>query len=216
MNAIMGMMQVVNMRGVPDNIKGCFDTVSAASHTLMSLIDDLLDVSSMEYGVFKLSESVFNTKEVFLVIVQTTEYNASLKKQVFKFKADPEVPQSLLGDEKRLKQVISNLLANAVKYTPERGEICLDARVVSEEDTTVTLQFDVSDNGIGIPAGQQTNLFTIFEQVDGGYTRKHGGIGLGLALSKRIVEMMGGEIWVESEPDKGAKFSFTCKLKKVQ
>jgi signal transduction histidine kinase len=120
-----------------------------------------------------------------------------------------------MGDEKRLKQVISNLLANAVKFTPENGEISFSAKKAEEENNNIVLRFEVKDNGIGISEDQQEALFTMFEQVDGGLTRKHGGIGIGLALSRRIIEMMGGEIWIESELDKGATFSFTGNFRKL-
>jgi len=225
MNAVMGMMQVVKMQvgklqgipeGIPDSINENFDKINTASHTLLRLIEDLLDISGMEYGVFKLYESVFDINEVFNAIIQTVEYNASLKEQTFKYNFDPAMPALFIGDEKRLKQVIANLLANAVKFTPDHGEIFFGARVLNEDSGNITLQFEVSDNGIGLSKEQQINLFNIFEQVDGGITRKHGGVGIGLALAKRIVEMMGGSIWVESELQKGAKFSFTCKLKNGQ
>jgi signal transduction histidine kinase len=215
MNIIMGMLQVLKMRGIEDDMKEYIDEIDSASNTLLQLIDDLLDISGMEYGANLLTEAVINVKDVLNVIVQTVEYNASLKEQAFIVYLDPEIPASLIGDDKRLKQVITNLLANAVKYTPEHGEVCLDVRVINDEINSVTLQFDITDNGIGISKEHQANLFDIFEQVDGSVTRVQSGVGIGLALSKRIVEMMGGSIWVESELQKGAKFSFTCKLKKI-
>jgi signal transduction histidine kinase len=216
MNIIIGMLQVLKMRGIPENMKEYIDEINEASHMLLQLIDDLLDISSMEYGAIKLSTSVFDIKDMLNVIAQAIEYNASQKSQTFRYSFDPTMPASIIGDEKRLKQVITNLLVNAVKYTPEHGEISFDVHVINNESRSVTLQFDVSDNGIGISKEQQANLFNIFEQVDGGNTRKHSGVGIGLALAKRIVLMMGGSILVESELQKGAKFSVTCKLKKSQ
>ena len=121
----------------------------------------------------------------------------------------------LSGDEKRLKQVINIFLSNAIKFTPENGEICFDARKISEDDIMITIQIEVTDNGIGISKEQQDKLFSIFEQADGSLSREYGGIGLGLALSKRIIEMMDGDIWVESELGKGSKFYLTCKLKRA-
>ena len=215
MNIIMGMLQVANIQGIPDSMKEYMDEINEASNALLQLIDDLLDISSMEYGAIKLSASAFDIKEALNFIVQTVEYNASQKNQAFSLNFDQEIPVSLIGDEKRLKQVLTNLLINAVKYTPEHGEINFNVHVISDESRSVTLQFEVSDNGVGISKEQQANLFTLFEQADGSNTRKHGGVGIGLALVKRIVEMMGGSIWVESEPYQGAKFFFTCKLKKA-
>jgi signal transduction histidine kinase len=216
MNIIIGMLQVLKIRGFPESMKEYVDEISDASETLLQLIDDLLDISSMEYGAIKLSASAFNIKEMFNTITQTIEYNASQKNQSFKYSFDSAIPASLIGDEKRLKQVITNLLINAVKYTPEYGEVRFDVHVINNESRSVTLQFEVSDTGIGISKEQQSNLFKIFEQADGSDTRTHSGVGIGLALAKRIVLMMGGSIWVESELQKGAKFSFTCKLKKGQ
>jgi len=219
MNAIMGMVQVIKMRGIPENISDYFYKIDTASQHMMRLIDDLLDISGIEYGVFKLTNSVFSFSSMVEALSQEVGYNASEKHQTLKFKIDPEIPLSLEGDEKRLKQVITTLLANAVKFTPEKGEISFEARALKEEEPqkqndTITLQIEVTDNGIGISKDQQSKLFTIFEQADGGITRKYGGIGAGLALSKHIVEKMGGAIWVESELDKGSSFFFTCKLRR--
>ena len=216
LNAIMGIAQILQMRNIQDNIKKNIKDLDTASRTLLNLINDVLDVAGIEYGILKLKESVFNFNEMLQVISQATQYNASIKKHTLKFTADPAIPDSLIGDEKRLRQVIATLLANAVKFTPEHGTISFSAHLLNEEGDEITLRFEVADNGIGISKEQQLVIFNIFEQAEGGNTRQHGGIGVGLALSKRIVEIMGGDIWVESEPKKGAKFSFTCKLKKSQ
>ena len=215
MNAIMGMLQIAKMRGIPPNIKEYYDEIDTASRHLLRMIDDVLDISGMEYGMFKLNDSDFDAGAMFGDVLQTAGRNASTKQQAFVSDVDPAIPAFLNGDEKRLKQVMTTLLANAVKFTQEHGEIRFRARVAEKEDAEkLTLRIEVADNGIGISEEQQQNLFQIFEQADGSNTRKHGGIGIGLALSKRIVEMMGGDIWVESEPGKGAKFTFTCKIQK--
>jgi len=118
----------------------------------------------------------------------------------------------LTGDEHRLAQVITNLLVNAAKFTPEHGYISLDACLTEKTNNLCTLLFSVSDTGIGIPPDQQVKIFQSFEQAESSTTRKYGGAGLGLAISKSIVEMMGGKIWVQSEPGKGSVFSFTVKM----
>ena len=215
MNGIMGMMQIIQMRGIPDSAKENFDKMNTASRQLLKLINDVLDIAGMEYGISKLTDSIFDFKALVQEVSQEAGYNASIKQQSLNFNIDPAIPCSLTGDKKRLTQVIANLLANAVKFTPEKGEISFDARVLNEDNGVVTLQIEVCDNGIGITKEQQNKLFNIFEQVDGGNTRKQGGIGIGLALSKRIIEMMNGNIWVESELSKGSKFFFTCKLQKA-
>ena len=215
MNTVIGMLQVIKIKGVPENIKSCINQINSASTHLLEMINDVLDVTGMEYGVFKLGEATFDVKSTIRGILETVEYNADQKKQTLTTMIDPSIPSYLLGDEKRLKQVISNLLANAVKFTPDNGEIYFSAKCAEEKNDSVVLRFEVKDNGIGISEDQQKALFTMFEQVDGGLTRKHSGIGIGLALSKRIIEMMGGEIWIESELDKGAKFSFTGTFRKL-
>ena len=215
MNTVMGMLQVIKIKGIPENIKSCINQINSASAHLLEMINDVLDVTGMEYGVFKLGEETFDVKSTIRGILETVEYNADQKGQTLTTTIDPTIPTYLLGDEKRLKQVISNLLANAVKFTPENGEISFYAKKGEEKNDSVVLRFEVKDSGIGISEDQQEALFTMFEQVDGGLTRKHGGIGIGLALSKRIVEMMGGDIWIESELDKGATFSFTVNFRKL-
>jgi len=214
MNAIIGMLQVIGVSGIPENIKNHCSTMNEAARSLMRLIDDVLDISDLGYGSFKLSDSVFDYKAMVLDVLRNADNNASRKNQILDCNIDPNIPDMLSGDEKRLKQVITSIVANAVKFTSEKGDIFLDAKLLDDSDGVITIQMEVSDNGIGISKEQQDRLFSIFEQADGGLTRAHGGIGIGLALSKRILEMMGGTIWVESELGKGSKFYFTCKLKR--
>ena len=212
MNVISGMLLVVNMKGIPDNLKSHIEKINTASNHLLEMINDVLDISGMEHGIFKLNNEEFDTSAMFSELYKKAEYSALQKNQVLHFNLDPAIPHTLKGDEKRLKQAISNLLANAIKFSHDNDEVIFNVKVKSKDDKKITLQFEVIDNGIGILEDQQKNLFTIFEQADGSITRKHGGIGIGLSLSKRIIEMMDGDIWVESEPDKGTKFTFTCVL----
>jgi signal transduction histidine kinase len=210
------MMQIVQESDVPEEVEEYCYNIDTASYQLLSLIDNVLDVSDMEYGILKLSKSVFDFNNMIRDIMQVISYNTSEKQQALDINIDPAIPALLKGDEKRFKQVITNLLANAVKFTPEHGEIYFRACFLNEDAGIITLQIEVADNGIGISKEQHISLFNIFEQVDGSMSRKHCGIGVGLPLSKHIVEMMGGTIWVESELGKGAKFIFTCKLEKNQ
>jgi len=212
MNAIMGMMQIARM--YPDRQKVSFDEIDASTRRLLNLINNVLDVSGIEYGTLKLHEDEFSFKAMMRTVVNDAVRHAGKKEQVINCAIDPAIPEELTGDEKMLYKVISNLLANAVKFSPERSEINFKARVLEEGNEDITLEFTVSDNGIGISREQQQKLFTIFEQADGSDTRRYGGIGIGLALSKRIIDMMGGNISVESELEKGAAFVFTCILKK--
>ena len=138
------------------------------------------------------------------------------KQQTLTTNISQDIPKILIGDEKRITRATLHLLANATKFSPEESEIVLSIHVNEETDDSLVLRFEVSDNGIGISEEEQSTLFELFEQADGSVSRKYGGIGIGLPLSRCIVELMGGEIWVESELEKGAKFIFTCKLKKEE
>ena len=214
LNAIIGILQVFDLLGVPDNIKEHCNVMNNSAHTLLHLIDDVLEISDIEYGAFKFSNAAFDFKKMTWDILRETDEIATKKRQLLECKVDNTIPDLLTGDSKRLKQVITILLDNAIKFTYEDGEINFDVRVTNSDNETVTLQIIVADNGIGISEEQQKNIFSIFEQADSGLNREYGGVGLGLSISKRIVEMMEGKIWVESELGKGSKFYFTCKLMK--
>ncbi|MCL2707883.1 MAG: ATP-binding protein [Defluviitaleaceae bacterium] len=210
MNTIIGLLQV--MKYIPQKTAEYLGEIDAASQKLLGLINDVLDVSSVEYGSFKNVDANFDFNTAITEALRLASLNAVEKRQTFIIEIDPSIPVTLYGDVRRLRQVITNLLANAIKFTPETGEIKFSAKLDSESDGTVKLRFVVTDNGIGIPAGLKEKIFEVFEQADGGISRKYNGIGVGLPLSKRIVEMMGGDIWVESEEGSGATFTFTCAL----
>jgi CheY-like chemotaxis protein len=147
-------------------------------------------------------------------VVNVNNFRIEEKHQIFTVRIDRHIPRVLIGDDQRLTQVITNLISNAIKFTPEGGGIRLEAKLVSEEGRMCVLQISVADTGIGISKEQQARLFTSFQQAEAGTSRKFGGTGLGLAISKRIVEMMGGRIWIESEPGRGSTFSFTVKAER--
>jgi PAS domain S-box-containing protein len=212
MNAIMGLTQVAQMSDLADSLKGYLDEIDNASKHLLRLINDVLDMSNMTFDIFKLDSLAFSFVSVFDDALKIVSRFMNAKQQVFTFDIDRSIPPLLIGDKKRLGQVIVKILENAAKFTPEHGEIRFTACAVETADNMVTLRIEVTDNGLGIAEERQKNLFNVFEQIDGGNTRKQGGIGLGLALAKRIIETMGGEIWVESELGKGSKFTFTCKV----
>ncbi|MCL2196607.1 MAG: ATP-binding protein [Treponema sp.] len=214
MNAILGMLQVLELSGISDNIRRQCGVMNTAAHTLLRMIDDVLDISDLEYGSFMLVDSAFDCKAMIWDVLRIADENAGKKRQLIECKVDPDIPDSLIGDGKRLRQVITTILANAVKFTGENGEILFEARLESEDSDFTVLNIEVTDNGIGMSKDQQSKLFSIFEQADGSISREYGGIGLGLALSKRIIESMGGNIFIESELNKGTKINFTCKMKK--
>ena len=214
MNIIIGLTEIIKTHGLPDSMKGYFREIDTASHELLHRIKEVLDLSGIEYQTFTLTNEFFEFHDMLRYVLSPIEHYMLKKRQKFHVSIDPAMPASFIGDARRLKQVLTTFLANAIKFTPEQGEISLSGKVLDENGEIITLQFEVRDNGIGIPKDYQDKLFDIFEQADGGTTRKHGGIGIGLALSKRIIELMGGKIWVNSEPDKGSAFTFTCQLKK--
>jgi CheY-like chemotaxis protein len=216
MNAIMGMTQIAKMQPITNGVNRYLNEIDNASRKLMNLISNVLDVSGMEYGSFKLANKRFDFNAMCRDLLHTAGYNAAEKGQFLKFDIDPAINGPLMGDETRLKQVISNLLANAVKFTPDGGTITLAAKTVNEDDDEITVKITVSDTGAGIAEESRDKLFNIFEVGGGVMTRKHGGIGLGLPISKRIIEMMGGEITVETSKGEGSVFQFTCRLKKIK
>jgi len=178
------------------------------------LINALLDITEKKNESFMLVESAFLFGKMFRGVMKEIYPNIVKKQQTLSFDIDRSIPAPLIGDKKRLSQVIYHLITNAIKFTPENGEINFSACVLDDNDGVITLQVEVSDTGVGMTKEQQIKIFNLFEQADDGLTRKHGGIGLGLSLSEHIVDLMGGKIWVKSEPSKGSTFTFTCKLKK--
>ena len=216
MNAIMGMLQVYKITKDPGKKENCLNELEKASHHLLGMIDEVLDISDMEYGTFKLTDSEFNVHAMIQDALNAASKKANLKQQKLTHFVDSTIPKKLIGDGKRLKEVITTLLSNAIKFTPEHGEIDFNAILFDNNDDEIGLMIEVTDNGIGMSPDEQSDIFGIFEQADGSMTRKHGGIGLGLALSKRVIEMMGGDISAVSESGKGSKFTAVCKLKKCK
>ena len=216
MNAIIGMTHVINMHDVPASISKSVDKIDDAAHHLMDLINNVLEVSAIDYGAFTLNNAPFVLMAMFSDVMHMINYYVQEKEQSFKTEFAPGLPTILVGDEGRVKQVISNLLSNAVKFTQKNGEIALSVKMSDVTDETIVLQVQVTDNGIGISEEHQQKLFGTFEQEDGGLSRRYEGIGLGLALSKMIAIHMGGDITVVSEAGKGSVFTFTSKLQKCE
>ncbi|MDR1902103.1 MAG: PTS transporter subunit EIIC [Treponema sp.] len=209
MNAIIGMTTIARNSAGIERKDYCLNKIEDASTHLLGVINDILDISKIEANKLELSAGPFNFENVVHKAVNVISFKAEEKRQYLTFQIDKNIPPALIGDDQRIDQVITNLLSNAVKFTPEEGAIRLTAALIKEEDGICFLRVDVSDTGIGISDEQKARLFNSFEQADSGTSRKFGGTGLGLAICKRIVEMMGGRIWVDSEPGKGAVFSFT-------
>jgi len=214
LNAIMGMTAIGQKTKEDGKKDDSFHKIEEASAHLLSLINDVLDMSKMEANKLELSPATFNFNTMIEGAISLVDTQLKDKEQTLNVNVDSNIPETLIGDTFRLSQVMVNLLSNAVKFTGDQGRIALRTFVKEAVNNTYTLQFEISDTGIGIGAEQQTKLFSMFEQADNSMSRSFGGAGLGLALCKRIVEAMGGEIWVASETDKGSTFFFTVKLEK--
>jgi len=214
MNAIIGMTMLG--KSASDSVRKdyCLKKIEDASNHLLGVINDILDMSKIEANKFELSETEFDFEKMLRRVVNVINFRIDEKHQKFSVHIDRSIPRTLIGDDQRISQVITNLLGNAVKFTPEFGSINLAVRITEKTNGVCSLQVSVKDTGIGISPEQQTKLFKSFEQAESSTTRKYGGTGLGLAISKRIVEMMGGIIWVESKSGEGSAFSFTIQLKR--
>jgi len=179
---------------------------------LLGIINDILDFSKIEAGKLDIEEIDFNLSETLSNVANMITVKAQEKETLeVLFRIDPKIPSFLTGDPLRLSQVLVNLGNNAVKFT-ENGEIVLTTELLQQTVDQVTIQFSVRDTGIGLTEQQCSKLFTAFSQADSSTSRKYGGTGLGLNISKRLVNMMQGEIWVQSEPGKGSEFMFTAKF----
>jgi len=214
MNAVIGMTYIGKSAQDIQRKDYCLSKIENASQHLLGVINDILDMSKMEANKLELSYEEFDFEKMLQRAFSIAAFRADEKNQKVSVNIDDSIPRTLIGDDQRLVQVITNLLGNAVKFTPEQGAITLDTRFIGKENDTYTIQISITDTGIGITPEQQNQIFKSFQQAEVHTSRKFGGTGLGLAISKNIVEMMGGEIWVESEPDKGAKFSFTFRAKR--
>jgi signal transduction histidine kinase/ActR/RegA family two-component response regulator len=214
MNAIIGMTSIGKSAPGIERKNYAFTKIEDASTHLLGVINDILDMSTIEANKLELSKTDYDFEKMLRKAVNVINFRVDEKNQNFYLAVDKNIPERLVGDDRHLAQVITNLLSNAVKFTPENGSIRLDVRLAGEENGLCTIQFEVADSGIGISAEQQTRLFHSFQQVDSSTSRNFGGAGLGLTISKRIVELMGGHIRIESELGKGAAFIFTIQAER--
>ncbi|MCL2243618.1 MAG: ATP-binding protein [Treponema sp.] len=214
LNAIIGMTTIGKMSSDIGRKDDAFHKIEGASRHLLGVINDILDMSKIEANKLELSSISFDFEEMLQKAADIVNPRIEEKRQKFIINTGKGIPQVLIGDDQRLTQVITNLLSNAVKFTPDEGSICLDSRLMSEKNSVCRLEISVSDSGIGITEKQKKYLFDSFEQADARTSRNFGGTGLGLSISKRIVELMDGDIKVESEPGKGSKFTVSVLLKR--
>jgi signal transduction histidine kinase/CheY-like chemotaxis protein/ABC-type amino acid transport substrate-binding protein len=214
MNAITGMITIGKSASDIVRKDYCFSKIEEASHHLLGVINDILDMSKIEANKFELSPVEFVFEKMLQRVVNVINFRVDEKQQKFTVHIDDDIPHTIIADDQRLAQVITNLIGNAVKFTPEKGSIKLDTRFMGEENGLCTIEISIHDSGIGISEEQQQNLFKAFHQADAHTARRFGGSGLGLVISQNIVEMMGGKIRINSKPGKGSVFSFTIQAKK--
>ncbi|MCL2889383.1 MAG: response regulator, partial [Eggerthellaceae bacterium] len=214
MNAIIGMTKIAETSDDVARLKYCLATIGTSSGHLLGIINDVLDMSKIEAGKLELENVPMNIEKVLMAVCNIIIDNMEKKDQKFSVVLSRDLNLNYIADDLRLSQVITNLLSNAVKFTPEGGKIKLCVEEVEKLERSTKLRFSVTDTGIGMSEEQISRLFNAFEQADGSVSRKYGGTGLGLVISKNIVEKMGGRIWVESQPGVGSTFSFEVVLER--
>jgi signal transduction histidine kinase/CheY-like chemotaxis protein len=209
MNGVLGMLQLLCLTDLTAEQREYADVIESSGRSLLSLIDNILDLSKIEARKVTLETADFNLRRTVEDAVQTLSYQAKAKGLALGWLATPEIPPILRGDPNRLRQVLANLVSNAVRFT-EHGEVALRVRVENQHGGKATLHFAITDTGIGIRPDQASGLWERFVQADNSMTRKYGGTGLGLTISKQLVEMLGGEIGFHSTEGKGSTFWFTA------
>jgi two-component system sensor histidine kinase/response regulator len=211
MNAILGLTELVLDTPLSPEQRDYLKLVYDSGESLLAVINDVLDFAKIEAGHFDLDCAPFDLQESVGDTMKTLAMRAHAKGLELTYHIAPDVPEALIGDRGRLRQVIVNLIANAIKFT-HQGEVVLTVRCESRDDEAATLHFAVRDTGIGIPEDRRQTIFEAFQQVDSSTTRQFGGTGLGLAISSKLVELMGGRVWLESELGRGSTFHFTVRL----
>ena len=214
LNGIVPMLDMLSRAALPPDQRDMLNTASASSQQLLRIVDDILDYSKLEANKLELEITGFNLREVLDSVLQLMQRPAENKNIRLTLQLDPAVRLPVRGDPVRMRQVLSNLIGNAVKFT-ERGAVTVNVRRLGETAAQHLLRFEVRDTGIGIDPEAQSRLFNSFSQADASTTRLYGGTGLGLAICKRIIDLMGGRIGVHSEPGRGATFWFEVPLLKV-
>ena len=214
MNGVIGMSSLLLETPLTAQQKEFAETIRVSGDSLLTIINDILDFSKIESGKFELEQTRFSLRECIEGTLDLLAPRAAEKQLDLLCEIPDGTPHIILGDATRLRQILVNLLGNAIKFTAQ-GEVVLSVHLQASTDDSRELRFSVKDTGIGIPEASMDRLFQSFSQVDASTTRKFGGTGLGLVISRRLAEMMGGRMWVESKPGCGSTFSFTIKSVKV-
>lgn len=216
LNGVLGMTELALMSNIDDDARSYLGLAKQSGRLLLHLISDILDYAQVEGGRLKIHHNEFHLRKSLDLIIRPLQVTARDKGLQLFYSIDPELPERLSGDEKRLSQVLSNIIGNAIKFT-DHGKLTFQVveagpdqlEGVLKEKKQIGLLFCIEDTGVGISQKDQEKIFESFTQVNHSKTRLYGGAGLGLAICKRLVELMGGRIWVESEPGKGSTFCFT-------
>ena len=211
MNGILGMTELVLESELTTDQRDNLELVHLSAESLLVVINDILDFSKIEAGKMEIESIPFDLRESVGETMRSLGFRAHQKGLELIYELRPDVPVAVLGDPGRLRQVLLNLVGNAIKFT-EQGEILVSVELESQTPEAVCLHFSVKDTGVGIAADKQEKIFEAFSQADGSMTRKYGGTGLGLTICGRLIEMMGGRIWVESQEGRGSTFHFTSCL----
>lgn len=216
MNGIIGMTQLTLDSDLTQYQREMLNIVNNLANSLLTIIDDILDLSKIEARRMVIEEIPYTLRGTVFNALKTLAVKANEKFLDLTYKVDSSVPDHVIGDSFRLRQIILNLVGNAIKFT-EHGEVSLTIKERGEQDQVemdeYAVEFVVEDTGIGIAKDKLNLIFDTFQQADGSMTRKFGGTGLGLSISKRLVNLMGGDLWVNSEAGKGSQFHFTCRVK---
>ena len=208
MNGIIGMTELVLDSRLDREQRENVEIVQSSAESLLTIINDILDFSKIEAGMLSIETTSFSLRQVVHESVQPLVQRAAEKHIVLRCEIAPDAPIRLSSDPVRLRQIITNLAGNAIKFT-DRGEVVIGVASTGRDDEPAELHFTVRDTGIGIPADRLEHIFSAFTQADSSTTRKFGGTGLGLTITRQLVELMGGRIWVESQPGVGSTFHFT-------
>ena len=211
LNGVIGMTDLALETPLTPEQREYLETVKMSGDSLLTVINDILDFSKIEAGKVDLEALDFNLRDCLETTLKTLVLRAHEKGLELLCEVTPEVPEMVRGDSSRLRQIVNNLVGNAIKFT-DQGEVVLKVKRGAQGGEQLLLDFTVADTGIGISKDKQVSIFEPFTQADASTTRKFGGTGLGLTISARLVEMMGGKIWVESEMGRGSEFHFTAKL----